>query len=227
MVNLTQVIIGVKNLLSSFTFLNFTMQTHRLFEVLFSMNPLPKELTNEANRKDLMEYINSKIGFSHHSHRQLLLNPGQIADHIYFVENGMVRGYYDDELKEKEYTICLWDEQTIITEPQSFLKRTPSQLYIEVMPGSRLLSISRQQLSDIIDAFPYAEIFTRCLMLQYVSYHTKRTHDLISLSAWERYLDLLQRHPKIEQKISKEIIASYLGITPQSLSRLIKDNGHP
>jgi hypothetical protein len=64
-------------------------------------------------------------------------------------------------------------------------------------------------------------------MLQYVSYHTKRTHDLISLSAWERYLDLLQRHPKIEQKISKEIIASYLGITPQSLSRLIKDNGHP
>ena len=191
------------------------------------MNPLPEDLKNEINRNAIIESINSKLGFSYHTHRQLLLNAGQIADHIYFVENGMVRGYFYDELKNKEHTVCLWDDQSIITDPVSFLTGVSSQLYIEVMPGSKLLSISRQKLREVFDAFPYAEIFTRCLTLQYVAYHSKRTHDLIAHSAWERYLALLQKHPKIEQKISKEIIASYLGITPQSLSRLIKEKGHP
>ncbi|TPE42447.1 winged helix-turn-helix domain-containing protein [Pontibacter mangrovi] len=46
--------------------------------------------------------------------------------------------------------------------------------------------------------------------------------DLFTRSAWERYLDLLQTHPRIEQKVSKEVIASCLGVTPQSLSRLLR-----
>lgn len=203
------------------------MQTHNLQDALLRMNPLPNELKSETNLKAIMDFIDAKTSVSFHTHRQLLLNAGQVADHIYFVENGIARGYYYDDKRDKEHTACLWDAGSIVTEPNSFLKKIPSDLYIEVMPGSKLLSISRHQLFELYIAFPYAEAFNTCLTLQYISYNSKRIHDLIGLTAWKRYLELLQRHPKIEQKISKEIISSYLGITPQSLSRLIKINGHP
>jgi CRP/FNR family transcriptional regulator, anaerobic regulatory protein len=203
------------------------MQKDNLYKVLFAMNQLPEELRNENIRKELIRYIDSKIGSSAHGHRQLILNAGQVADYIYFVEKGIARGFYYDEINVKEQTVSLWDENAIIIEPNSFFKSIPSEMYIEVMPGTHLLSISRYNLMEIYKAFPFTEIFTQCITLQNVTYHTKRTHDLIRLKAWDRYLDLLQNHPSIEQKISKDVIASYLGITPQSLSRLIKEKGHP
>jgi CRP-like cAMP-binding protein len=202
-------------------------QAHTLYETLFDLNPLPQELKLKANRNALMLFLDARISTSHHTHRQLLLSAGQIADHVYFVVSGIVRAYTDDEARKKEHTVSLWENGDIITEPNSFFKRLPSEMYIEVIPESKLISLSREQLAEVFKAFPYTEKFSRCLTLQYVSYHTKRTRDLISRSAWERYLDLLNKHPKIETKISKEIIASYLGIAPQSLSRLIKKNGHP
>jgi CRP-like cAMP-binding protein len=203
------------------------MENQKLYDVLFSMNPLPEALRSVNNRHTLIAYINSRIAVSHHNHRQLLLNKGQIADHIYFVEAGLARGYFYDEEKQKEYTVWLWDEMSIITEPNSFFKKTSSELYVEVMPGSKLLSLSGGQLADVFDRFPDTDIFSRCLMLHYFASQSRRIYDLIGLSAWERYLKLLDKYPNIEQKTSKEIIASYLGITPQSLSRLLKENGHP
>ena len=202
------------------------MQNDTLYKVLFTKNQLPEELRYEVNRKKLIQFIDSKIGFSRHRRRHLILNKGQIADHLYFVEHGIARGFYYDKMEKKEQTVSLWVEQSIITEPNSFFKNTPSELYIEVLPGTQLFSLSRPHLMEVYKKFPYTSIFTQCLTLQYVTYHTKRTHDLISLNAWERYIDLLKTHPNIEQKISKDIIASYLGITPQSLSRLIKNNGY-
>jgi CRP-like cAMP-binding protein len=203
------------------------MQIQSLYEVLFAMKPLPQQIRNEIDQKNFIQYVDPKLESSHFLHRQLLLSAGQVADHIYFLESGFARGYYYNQEKEKEQTICLWDSASIITEPNSFFKRKKSDLQIEVMPGSRLKSISHHNLIEVFAEFPFAEIFKQCLALQYVSYQTERTNDFIGLSGWERYLEMLRRYPQIEQKVSKEIIASYLGITPQSLSRLLRANGHP
>jgi len=203
------------------------MQIHSLYDVLFAMKPLPDQIRNELDQKEFIQYIDLKLESSHYIHRQILLNAGQVAEHIYFLESGFARGYFYNQEKGKEQTVCLWDAASIITEPNSFFKREKSELHIEVMPGSRLKSISHQKLTEVFEEFPFAEIFNNCLILQYVTYQTQRTNDLIGLSGWERYLEMLRRYPRIEQKVSKEIIASYLGITPQSLSRLIKSNGHP
>ncbi len=203
------------------------MQIHSLYDVLFAMKPLPEQMRNELDQKEFIQCVDLKLESSHYLHRQILLNAGQIAENIYFLESGFARGYYYNQEKGKEQTVCLWDAASIITEPNSFFKRVKSELHIEVMPGSRLKSISRKKLTEVYEEFPFAEIFNKCLILQYVSYQTQRTNDLIGLSGWERYLEMLRRYPQIEQKVSKEIIASYLGITPQSLSRLLKVNGHP
>lgn len=203
------------------------MPTQGLYDVLFAMKPLPDQLRNEADQRNFISYVDSKLESTYYLHRQLLLNAGQISDHIYFLEAGFARGYYYNEERGKEQTVCLWDVGSIITEPNSFFKRKKSALLIEAMPGSRLKSISHQNLTEVFEEFPFAEKFNKCLALQYVAYQTQRTNDLIGLSGWERYLELLERYPRVEQLVSKEIIASYLGITPQSLSRLIKTKGHP
>ncbi|MDB5143662.1 MAG: hypothetical protein JWQ66_2375 [Mucilaginibacter sp.] len=200
------------------------MITDNLFELLFKMEPLPTELRDEENRNALARYADSRAGFSYHPHRQLLLMAGQVSDYIFFVESGLVRGYYYDEHKLKEHTVCLWNEHCIVSEPNSLFKRKASTLYMEVMPDSKLLSFSIQHIQEVFDMFPYTEAFARCLTLQYASLHAKRNHELISLSAWERYQQMLITYPKIEQMITKEIIASYLDIAPQSLSRLLKEN---
>jgi hypothetical protein len=74
---------------------------------------------------------------------------------------------------------------------------------------------------------PLLEFFNQKVILEYHEYEERRKHDLVSLTPWERYLRLLETHPRAEEYISKEIIASFLNITPQSLSRMLRERGHP
>jgi hypothetical protein len=76
----------------------------------------------------------------------------------------------------------------------------------------------------MFELFPPTETLGRLLAVRYVAFYKKRVIDLVTRSAWERYTDLLEAHARIEQKVSQDIIASYLGITPWSLSRLKKEH---
>ena len=203
------------------------MKETNLYDVIFQLRPLPKKLTDKRYANQLVSALDERLTVTEHRHRSLLLNAGHTSDYMYFVERGVARCFYFDDQAGREITSIIWDELSIVCDPVSFFNRKASDVNIEVMPGSLLLSISYQHLQDIFKAFPEAEIFTRCISLQYVYYFAQRTRQLAGASAWERYLHLLSTHPGIELSISKEIIASYLNITPQSLSRMIKKNGHP
>jgi len=203
------------------------MEKHGLYDVVFKMRPLPKKLTDPRYVNELITALDQRLTATNHRHRSLLLNAGHTSDYMYFVEKGIVRGFYFEEGSGREQTSILWKEQSIVCDPVSFFQRKASDVNIEVMPGSLLLSISYRELQDIFAAFPETEIFARCISLQYVYYFAQRTRQLAGASAWERYLQLLSTHPGIELAISKEIIASYLNITPQTLSRMLRENGHP
>jgi CRP-like cAMP-binding protein len=200
------------------------MDAHKLTEVLFKMDHLPNELNGETEKEKLAGYLNSVLGQSYHNHTQLLFSQDQDASYLYFVEKGLARGYYDDPEKQKEHTVILWDENSIFTDPSGFFKKLPAGLNVEVLAGSQLFFLSRPQLLELYLAFPYAEIFTACMTSRFTAYFAKRSHDLVSLSAWERYQVMLKAYPGIGQKISKEMIASYIDVAPQSLSRLLKEN---
>jgi CRP-like cAMP-binding protein len=203
------------------------MAAYRLYETLFSAEHLPDELNNEREQKRLAAYLDNVMGASHHSHTQLLLSKGQEACYIYFLEKGMARGFYYDVQKGIERTIIFWKECSVFTDPFGFFDKLKAGLNIEVMAGSDVLFISRQQLTELYRSFPYAEAFTTRMTSYYTSYFARRSHDLVCLSAWERYEQLLRDYPGIELKVMKEYIASYIDVAPQSLSRLLKKNGHP
>ncbi len=203
------------------------MENYGLYDVIFKLRPLPKRLTDRQYVNELMAAVDERLTVTDHRHRCLLLNAGHTSDYIYFVGKGIARGFYFDDRTGREQTSILWDGQSIVCDPVSFFQRKASDVNIEVMPGSLLLSISYRQLQDIFKAFPETEIFARCISLQYVYYFADRARQLAGASAWERYLHLLSTHPGIELRVSKEIIASYLNITPQTLSRMLRENGHP
>lgn len=203
------------------------MENRKLFDVIFRLRPLPEKLTEASYADQLVAAVNERLTVTEHRHRYLLLNSGHVADYMYFVERGTVRCFYFGESTGREVTSVIWEEGGIVCDPVSFFHLKASDMNIEVMPGTRLLSISYRQLREIFLDFPETEIFSRCISLQYVYYFTQRTRQLADWTAWERYQHMLKTHPGIELKLTKEIIASYLNITPQSLSRMIRQNGHP
>ncbi len=190
---------------------------------------MPKKLTERSYVDALIAAIDTRLTVTEHRHRSLLLNAGHTSDYMYFVEKGIARCFYFDDRSGSELTSILWKEQSIVCDPVSFFQRKTSEVNIEVMPGSLLLSISYsyRQLHEIFKEFPEASVFVRCVSLQYVYYFAQRSRQLAVNTPWERYLDLLSSHPGIELKVSKDIIASYLNIAPQSLSRMLRKKGHP
>ncbi|WP_158799774.1 Crp/Fnr family transcriptional regulator [Pedobacter sp. L105] len=199
------------------------MIKQNLTDYLLDLDPMPEELKNGMIRSELIQYVNSRISTSHHNHRVLILTAGMIPDRIYFIVKGVVRGYKTDE-KGKEKTTFLWDDHSIMTDVNSFIHRTPTDIYLEVMPNSTLNSISYQQLIDIFERFPFINRFMSKLVVYSNKYSHKSFYNYAKPSAWERYQELLDRYPYVEQKVSKEIIASFLEVTPQYLSKMIKEN---
>ncbi|WP_319266189.1 hypothetical protein [uncultured Draconibacterium sp.] len=203
------------------------MEKHSLYDVIFKMRPLPKKLTEQSYVDALIAAINERLTITEHRYRSLLLNTGHTSDYMYFVEKGLARCFSFDVHTGRELTSILWKEHSIVCDPVSFFQRKKSDVNIEVMPGSLLLSISYRQLQEIYSSFPEASVFERCVSLQYVYFFAQRSRQLAVNSPWERYLHLLTTHPGIELKVSKDIIASYLNIAPQSLSRMLRKKGHP
>ncbi len=198
-----------------------------LFDILFSCGPLPEKLLNKDFLGKLFSYLLPFIATTHYIRQELILSAGHIAEYIYFSKTGFARGFFIQKKTGKEITDFLWSERSIITVPHSFFQQQPTQTFIEVMPETELMSLSFRDLKACIKKYPVVEIFSRNVILQYNVYETQRSHELSFLSAWERYIGLLKIHPDIEHRVSKGVIASYLNIAPQSLSRMLKKKRHP
>jgi CRP-like cAMP-binding protein len=175
----------------------------------------------------LYKFLSPLVTFSIYPRSHLILTAGQVADYMYFVERGLARGFTFDQKRQKESTVFLWKDQTTVIIPESFLQRKPSPLYIEVISETRMLRIAWYHISELLTLYPEAIFLSHSLQLQFKEQENRRNNQLSFLTAWQRYLQLLEDFPAIEQQLSKEIIASYLNITPQSLSRMLKKNRHP
>jgi CRP-like cAMP-binding protein len=203
------------------------MSIELLLEIMLGNGHPPRKVMTANFKKELTDDLAPFI--TRHSYRksQILLSKGHICNHLYFLKEGIVRGYYQLSESGKEQTHFLWNGNSMITDTLSFYKRRPSKLTIETLTEVKLESISFEHLMVCKKKQPLLEHFNQNLILQYHEYEKRRNYDLVALTPWERYLRLLETHPRAEQFISKEIIASFLNITPQTLSRLLRERGHP
>jgi CRP-like cAMP-binding protein len=151
-----------------------------------------------------------------------LLNEGQCVHYQYYVYSGCLRSYFLHE-SGKEHTIQFAMSDWWISDYTAFFTGGRSILYIECLQDAEIYKISKGSLEELYAEVPLIEYYFRLIMEKsFVSFQNRIISDL-ALSAKERYCWFIKRYPSIEQKIRNYHVASYLGITTESLSRIRKD----
>jgi len=146
-----------------------------------------------------------------------LLSEGQSSQEGFFVLKGCIRTYYVIEGEEK--TTAFYTEMEGIT-PNCVLTKQPSKYFIATTEDS-IIAISNPDMeSEIFEKFPKFETLCRILSEELLVKQQINFDDFKTSSPEKRYLNLLQKRPDLLQRVPQHQLASYLGIKPQSLSRL-------
>ena len=154
--------------------------------------------------------------------KQFLLNEGEVCMHIGFVNSGCLREYTIDN-KGNEHIIQFAIEDWWVSDLNSFLSGLPSKYNIDALEDSEVLLLEKNVRDKLLDACPKMERFFRLLLEANHIASQRRVNDALSTSAEDRYLKFIQTYPKLFETVPQNQIASYLGITPQSLSRIRKE----
>jgi len=148
-----------------------------------------------------------------------LVQEGETSKYLAFVTAGCLRSYGIDK-KGQEHIVQFGLEGWWISDLYSFLTGKPGTQYIDALEESDLLLLDSPSYERLCTTVPKFERYFRILLQNnYIATH-RRLLASISLSAEDRYLQMLQEYPTVVQRVAQRHIASYLGITPEALSRI-------
>lgn len=147
-----------------------------------------------------------------------LVQEGTVCNHLYFLERGCLRGYYN--LDGKEITYWFGFENNFVTSFYSFISRKPCIENIQLLEDATLWRISFEALHSLFDTHHDLERLVRIINEQYYIRLEERLIAMQFKSARERYEQLIGASPHILQRIALGQIASYLGISQETLSRI-------
>jgi CRP-like cAMP-binding protein len=148
----------------------------------------------------------------------VLVDNNKRATHLYFINAGFIRNYYlQDGLEITNHINC---PPGFITSFNSFIAGTSSPEVVECITDCDLLRITKKDLDTLYQECPNWGIAGRLIYEQALTYNEQRTKDIMTLTAKQRYLSLLATHPDIVRYVPLQYIASFIGIKPESLSRI-------
>lgn len=154
--------------------------------------------------------------------RQFLLQEGEVCRQLAFVLDGCLRAYTVDA-KGEEHILQFAIEDWWISDLESYLGGTPSRQTIDALQDSEILLLDVRARDALMAAVPAMERFFRLLLEANYVATRRRIAETLSVSAEDRYLSFLTTYPSLAEQLPLGQIASYLGITPQSLSRIRKE----
>lgn len=149
---------------------------------------------------------------------ELLLQEGKTCRYLYFVEKGALRGFYN--LEGKEITHWFGFENDFVTSFHSFITQTPAVENIQLLESCTLWSIAKDDLTALLNQHQEIE---RLLRIAYEKYYIRLEERFVNAqfkTAAERYENLLQYTPHILERVPLGCVASYLGISQETLSRI-------
>ncbi len=149
-----------------------------------------------------------------------LLKAGKIERYVYFLSTGIVKGYQN--LDGKIVVQHLVPEQDFFTSLDSFMSQTPSLDYYETIRDCKLVKISKPDFDFLQLNTSFWNDFVKNVTNDHLSCKLERVKDFQVLTAKERYVKFINQHPKLALHVSVDNMASFLGMEPQSLSRIRK-----
>ena len=149
--------------------------------------------------------------------RTTLVREGMIAREMYFIQSGCIRAWLNNA--GREITLQFFFEGESVTALESFLKKTPSTIYIEAIEPCELYTIDRQDFFENLEKESMRRHFYDTAIEKLI-FHGNRLTSLLKNKPVERYRQLLTESPHIIRRVPQHYVASYLGITSVSLSRI-------
>ncbi|WP_247234074.1 Crp/Fnr family transcriptional regulator [Telluribacter sp. SYSU D00476] len=153
--------------------------------------------------------------------KTILLRAGEVCEFEAYVNRGCIREYLLDR-RGTELTLEFAVEDWWVSDITSFENGTPSFMYIETLEDCELLLLSRASKERLLEQVPKLERMFRLMIQRHLSVVQGRLFKTVTYSALDQYQEFLRRYPTIPQRVPQHYIASYLGITPEFLSKLRK-----
>jgi CRP-like cAMP-binding protein len=155
------------------------------------------------------------------SRKEFLIQSGDVAKNTYFITKGLLRLY---QIKENgiEKTALFAKEEWWVSDLYSFYSQKPAIHFLQAMEKSEVLVLSKHKLEELFHQIPKLERFFRIIQQNAFISQNERIMDMLTKSAELRYLKFIEKYPKAELRIPQKEIASYLGLTPEFLSKMKK-----
>lgn len=151
---------------------------------------------------------------------EFLLRAGEVCNHVTFINKGFVRVF--NIVNESELTVNFAFDGNYVTDYSSFVSRQPSVDFIVAMEDLEVMQLNHADMHAAFEKYPVWQKFGRLIAEYILIFATERSRGLLFLCPEERYLKLMKDRPKVIANVPLKYIASYLGITPEALSRIRK-----
>ncbi len=167
------------------------------------------------------EIFSSKLFKQSFGKKSTILKAGETEKHLSFIDEGITRFYVPKE--EYDFTIGFTFTNSFFSVYDSFLRQSPSAYTAEAITDTTLWRLSYDDLQIVYTETKVGNLIGRKAAEELYLFKAQREFSLLNKTAKERYLDLFENRPELIRQIPLKYIASYIGITPQALSRIRKE----
>jgi len=167
---------------------------------------------------DLEDHLLGIVKLKSITKKTFLLRPGQVSRYMCFIKKGLLRAFYVKG--ENEVSSWFMKEGDICVSIESFYGQRPGYEYIQAIEDTQLYYLYYAELELIYQKFPEFNVIGRILTIKYLTLWSEQLYAIRMQNAKERYEWLLQFHPELIQRVPQKFIASYLDITPETLSKI-------
>lgn len=186
---------------------------HSVIDYISNVLGIPKEIASDCSSF----YVPKKF-----SKGEFVLQQGEVCEGTYFVNEGLLRMYSLDK-HGKEHIIQFAPENWLISDRSSQFFNEKSRYYIDAVEDTKCSVLRNDFFESLHKIYPEKVEANLVLLQRHIYGLQNRVNSLLSETAEERYLEFLRTYPDIMQRVPQWMVASYLGITPESLSRVRKE----
>lgn len=178
----------------------------------FDMVPsLTEEIWKEMEGKSIIQTFKKGENY---------ITPGEQEDYVTFINKGGFRFF--TIIDERELTCDFIFENDYISEYEGFLKRTPANIYIQALEDSEVIKFHYNDVQECYEKYPQLQKFGRLIAEKFLLSIIERSNSLLFSTPEERYNRLAMDNPQLLQRVPQYMIASFIGVTPEALSRIRK-----